>query len=165
METAEATKTAKQQEVKKQEIKKPEFEKFDDVSLLSSTKEEDEFYPYSDLDVGEAFFVPVEPNHTTHELLIKMHKDVEQTKQRYGEIEVTEDGDEIWEVLTVRTRERNADGTIKLVDNKPILGADYLQRPKYIYTRNFIVKEVKKDQDYSKGNKFDADGVLVIRVA
>jgi hypothetical protein len=32
-------------------------------------------------------------------------------------------------------------------------------------TRNFVVKAVEKDQEYSKGEKFDSAGVIAVRVA
>lgn len=149
----------------KAKVEKPiEYKVYNDVPLLFEDAG-DEDYPYDKMKVDEAFFVPTQPNDTTDKLLVKIHKSVELAKQRYGEIEVNEDGDEILEVLTVKTRQRNSDGTIKLTNGKPVLGADYYQRPKYIYTRNFIAKAVTKGQELADGVEAEGDGVVVVRVA
>lgn len=137
---------------------------FKDVSKLFGD-DEDEDYPYHDLELEQGFFIPTQPNDTNDNLLAKILKSIDNAKKRYGEIEVDENGDEIWEVTTVRTKKRNEDGTIQLHGDEPILGADFHQHPKYIYTRNFIAKVVTKGQEIGKSEKVDADGVIVIRVA
>lgn len=143
---------------------KKDIKKFSDVSKLIGDDGQEE-YPFEDLELGEAFFIPTQPNNTTDNLLAKLHKSINSAKQKYGEVEVNEEGDEIWEVLTIMTKKRNEDGTIQLENNKPITGADFHQRPKYIYTRNFVAKAVTKDQEFSDSDKAPADGVVVIRVA
>ncbi len=141
-----------------------EIKMLSDVSLLFED-DGDEDYPYEKLKIEQAFFVPVKPNQTTDEVLAKILKSIEAAKKRYGEPEVNEDGDRILEVLTIETRKRNEDGSVRLNGDKPILGADFHQRPKYIYSRNFIAKAVIKDQELSEGVKAEGDGVVVIRVA
>jgi len=141
-----------------------EIKIINDVSLLFDD-DGDEDYPYEKLKIEQAFFIPVKPNETTDAVLAKTLKSIEAAKKRYGEPEVNEDGDRILEVLTIETRKRNEDGTVRLNGNEPILGADFHQRPKYIYSRNFIAKAVIKDQELAKGVKAEGDGVVVIRVA
>lgn len=141
-----------------------EIKIINDVSLLFDD-DGDEDYPYEKLKIEQAFFVPTKPNETTDEVLAYMLKSVEKAKKRYGEIEVNEDGDRILEVLTIETRKRNEDGTVRLNGDKPIVGADFHQRPKYIYTRNFIVKPVYAGQKLADGIEAEGDGVVVIRVA
>lgn len=143
---------------------KVDVKKLSDVSVLIGD-DDDEDYPYDELEIEQGFFIPTQPNNTTDALLAEMQKSIENAKQRYGQIEVNREGDEIWEQLTVRTKKRNEDGTIQLEGGKPILGADFFHRPKYIYTRNFIVKPVVKGEKIGKSAKADGDGVVVIRVA
>lgn len=136
-----------------------------DVSALMGEDEDDE-YPYDKLELDQAFFVPTQPNSTTDTLLAKIHKSVNMAKKRYGEIEVNEEGDEIWDMICIRTKKRNDDGTIQLHgDNTPNLGANFDQQPRYIYTRNYIAKPVIKGQKIGDGVEAESDGVVVIRVA
>jgi len=141
-----------------------EIKILDNVDLLFDD-DGDEDYPYEKLKMEQAFFIPVKPNQTTDEVLAKTLKSIEAAKKRYGEPEVNEDGDRILEVLTIETRKRNEDGSVRLNGNQPILGADFHQRPKYIYTRNFVAKAVIAGQKLSEGVEAEGDGVVVIRVA
>jgi len=135
-----------------------------DVSLLFGP-DKDEDYPYDELKIEQAFFVPVKPNETTDKVLAKIHKSIDAARNTYGEIEVDENGDHILEVLTIETRKRNEDGTVRLKGDNPILGASFHQRPKYIYTRNFIAKVVIAGQKLAENVEAEGDGVVVIRVA
>ena len=144
--------------------KDEDYKILSDVSLLFED-DGDEKYPFGELEIDQGFFVAVKPNETTDQVLAKMHKSVEAAKKRYGEPEVNEDGDRILEVVTIETRKRNEDGTVRLNGNQPILGADFHQRPKYVYTRNFVVKAVIADQEIGENVKAEGDGVVVIRVA
>lgn len=137
----------------------------DDLSLLLNNNEQED-YPYSKLKIGQGFFLPTQPNSTTDKLKAEIHRSVNSAKQRFGEVEVTEDGDEILDMICVQERKHNEDGTIQLDgDNQPIVGANFQQVPKYIYARNFIVKTVVKNDKYNESEKANADGVMVIRVA
>lgn len=145
----------------------PEDKKFkmlNDVSMLLGD-DGDEDYPYEKLKLEQAFFVAVKPNQTTDQVLADILKSIDAAKKRYGEPEVNEDGDRILEVLTIETRKRNEDGTVRLNGDRPIVGADFHQRPKYIYTRNFIAKPVIAGQKLAEGVEAEGDGVVVIRVA
>lgn len=135
-----------------------------DVSALIGD-DDDEEYPFEKLKLEQAFFVPTKPNETTDQLLAQMQHKIEAAKKKYGEIEVNEEGDKIMEVLTIETRKRNDDGTVRLNGDKPIVGANFHQRYKYIYTRNFIVKPVYGGQELADGVEAEGDGVVVIRVA
>lgn len=138
----------------------------DELINLNSFKEEDEDYPFSQLEVGQAFFVSAKNEVTTDALVEKMNARVYYTKQKYGEIEKNENGDEIWEQVTVKTRKRNDDGTIQLEpDGKPTVGAHFTHVAKMAYARNFIVRPVAKDMEISKGQNATEDGVMIIRVA
>src|ERR1700761_4644866 len=71
-------------------------------------------YPFDDLEVDEGVFVPTEPGKTTDKLVESMHKAIYQHRYLHSEVERDEDGDEILEMLCIKTRQRNEDGTIQL---------------------------------------------------
>lgn len=135
-----------------------------DVSELMDDDGEEE-YPYEKLKIDQGFFVPTLPNNTTDKLLADIHQSINRAKQRYGEVEVDEHGDDVWESVIIRFKKRNDDGTIQLQDGKPITGANQTNRPKYIYTRNYIAKAVIAGQKLGDGVEAEGDGVVVIRVA
>lgn len=143
---------------------KPEYKIFKDVSKLIGDDEDDE-YPFDELKLEQGFFIPTQPNSTTDVLLAHMQERIERIKKRYGSIETDEHGDDVWESVLIRNKKRNDDGTVQLQHGKPITGANQTNRPKYIYTRNFVVKPVVKGQELGDKVKADADGVMVIRVA
>lgn len=140
------------------------YKMIDDVSLLFED-DGDEDYPYESLKVQQAFFVPTQPNNTTDNLLADINKSINNARLRYGEVEVDEKGDEVWEMILIMFKKRNPDGTIQLENGKPITGADQTTRPKYIYARNFVAKAVTAGQKMSDGVEAEGDGVIVIRVA
>lgn len=144
--------------------KEKKYKILKDVSKLIGD-DEDEEYPYDELEFEEAFFVPTKPNETTDMLLAQFHKSIKAVKEKYGEIEVDDNGDKIMEHLTIETRKRNDDGSIRLNGDEPIKGANFTQRYKYNYTRNFIVKPVYAGQELADGVEAEGDGVVVIRVA
>ncbi len=144
--------------------KGPQYKVIDDVSLLIGDDGQED-YSYEKLKIEQAFFVPTKPNNTTDNLLADIHQSINRAKQRYGEIEVDENGDEVWESVLIMFKKRNDDGTIQLEDGKPIVGANQTNRPKYIYTRNFVVKPVIAGQKLADGVEAEGDGVIVIRVA
>lgn len=141
-----------------------EYKILNDVSALIGD-DKDEKYPYEKLKLEQAFFVPVRPNETTDQVLAEVLKSIEKTKQIYGEIEVNDEGDKIMEHITIETRKRNDDGTVRMNGDKPIVGANFTQRYKYNYTRNFIAKPVYAGQKLAEGVEAEGDGVVVIRVA
>lgn len=122
-------------------------------------------YPFSDLDVGQSFFVPNGREVTKETAYLEMHKAAVGANRFYGEVETDENGDEVWETVTIKSLVRNPDGTVKLQsDGKPIEGADHVMRPNLIRARYFVVRPVAKDYDIGNG-KATEDGVVIIRVA
>lgn len=121
--------------------------------------------PFADLQDDEAFFVPVPEGGTTDKLMFDLNKKVSGYIKQTSEIELDENGDEIFEVVVIKTKKRNDDGTIQLDgEGKPIVGANQTTRPKYINACNFIVKAVVKGDEIADGEEADSDGALVIRV-
>ncbi len=98
-------------------------------------------------------------------MLADINRSIKAVKERYGEIEVDENGDKIMEHITIEERKRNVDGMIKLDGDKPKVGANFTQRYKYLYTRNFAAKPVYAGQELGDNVKAEGDGVVVIRVA
>lgn len=138
---------------------------YDELLTNDPDKAKDDRFPFFDLDVGQGFFVPLKRMQTTDQLVADMNKQIYYVRQLYSEIERNEDGDEIWDHVTIKERKRNADGTIQLhSDNTPIEGANFNHEAKRTYYRNFIAKAVVKGDEISDGFKVEEDGVLVIRV-
>lgn len=122
-------------------------------------------YPFSELDNSQGFFVPNERAQSTEENLKIMRKAVTDANDFYSEIELTEDGDEVWETVIVKTKKRNPDSSLILsVEGKPIEGADSVTRPVVIFSRHFIAYAVDKDHNIGPNQKVSEDGVLVVRV-
>lgn len=121
-------------------------------------------YPFLDLEADQGVFIPVKPGDTVDALVERLHKDIYRTREYLAEPEKDENGDEILEMLCVKERKRNADGTIQLgSDGKPITGANFVQRPKLVSARHFTVRAVIKDYDLGGGKKAPEDGAMVIR--
>jgi len=121
-------------------------------------------YPFNDLEVGEGLYIPVEPNSTTDKLMEKVYKDVANSRMAFAEVERDENGDEIWDVIIIKTRLRNADGTFQMgAYGKPLESASQTSKPRLVYARHYAVKAVLKDDDIGEGAKAPNDGVLVVR--
>ncbi len=127
------------------------------------TEEEKEDWPFAKLKAGQGFFVPATEHESTDYLVEKFNKQINEERIKYAEVEKDENGDEILEVVTIKTRKRNEDGTIQLEGGKPITGANQSHRFKYIYARNFMVKPIVKGDNMGH-NEAEHDGVLVVRV-
>lgn len=131
---------------------------------LDDKKQQDFKYPFNDLEIGQGFFVPVEKGSTTDALMGKLHRDIAMFREATGECEKDINGDDVWESVVIQTKKRK-DGVIQLDGaGKPIVGANQTNRPKLIYTSNFIVRAVVKDDEIYEGQKAETDGILVIRV-
>jgi len=121
-------------------------------------------YPIDDLEVGQGLYIPVEQNSTTEKLMEKVYKDVANARLAFAEVERDENGDEIWDVVIVKTRLRNADGTFQMgAYGKPLESASQTSKPRLVYARHYAVKAVLKDDDVGEGTKVPADGALVVR--
>lgn len=119
-------------------------------------------YPFDELKQGQGLFIEVEENQTTDKLMEKMYKTVFNLNTKYAEVEHDENGDEILDVLTVRTRKRNSDGTLQLNNGEVITGANSVQKPKLASYRHFVIKPIVKEDEI--GNKTASnDGVIIIR--
>lgn len=121
-------------------------------------------YPFEGLAVGQGFFVPLEHPNTMDILSYNIHRQVSQFKLQNSQAELNEDGDDVLENVTIRSRIRNKDGSFALDGSgNPKLSASSVSRPKLIGP-SFIVKHVLKDDLVAENTKSEADGVLVIRV-
>lgn len=120
-------------------------------------------YPFLDLELDQGVFIPNRPGLTTDDLMAQLHRDIYRTREFLAEVERDENGDEILECLCVLPKKRNEDGTVQLEGGKPIVGANFVQRPKLVTSRHFTVRSVVKDYDLGGGKKAPEDGVLVIR--
>jgi len=153
----------------KADSKPQEYDVFDDANrYLNHDKQVYDFaYPFKDMDVGQGFFVPVEANMTTDQLIANLHRDIFTFVQQTSECEKDEKGDDVWESIVIQTKKRTDDGVIQLDGlGKPIVGANQTNRPKLIHSANFMVRAVVKDDELIEGGrKADSDGALVIRVA
>ncbi len=139
--------------------------KFDIIDDARYEVAEDNFlYPFSKLEVGQGFFVPLEAPNTIDKLLVAVHKQVSLFRIQNSEVEKNDEGDEVLENFTVNAKLRNADGSYKLDgDGKPKLSVSSGLRPKLIGPM-FVVRAVAKEDQLSENDKAEADGVLVIRL-
>lgn len=146
--------------------KKTDYQIFNKIDIDDSKDDAPNEFPFDDLNAaGDGFFVPATDAESTDSIVEKMHRAVDGMRKRYAEVERTADGDRILDMVCIEERKKNDDGTIQLeADGKPIVGANFQQHPKLIYSRNYVVRAVAKDDEYSEGNKVPGDGVLVIRV-
>jgi len=148
---------------------KKEF-KIIDNAYYASVKHDDDpakdtfVYPFADINVGQGFFIPLEAGNTMDKLLTFTNKQVHQFRMMYSEIERSDDGDPIYENVTVRGKKRKPDGSIDLDgEGAPKLTADSITRPKLVGPM-FRVRAIHKNDEFAKGVKSDKDGVLVIRL-
>lgn len=136
-----------------------------DLFDTRTDKAEDGMYPFSQLEPGQGFFVPAKDGQTTDNLIENMYRTIHHVRETFAEVQRDENGDEILDNVTVKTRKKNDDGTFQLTgDNEVITGANFTHMPRAIYTRNFVAKPVTKDSKL--GDSFNApeDGIIVIRV-
>lgn len=145
-------------------IPKKEFKIIDNAQYDYTVKDE-YLYPFDKLTIGQAFFIPLEPNYTIDKLVFDANKQAYRFRIQNSSIEKNEDGDEILENITIRSRLRNLDGSFKLDgDGNPKLSATAVSRPRLIGPK-FIVKSVIGGDAIGENDaKAEADGVLVIRV-
>jgi hypothetical protein len=118
-------------------------------------------YPFTDLKVGQGFFMAVET--TTDALVSKLYKQVDQYRKQNSEVERDENGDDVMEDVAINQKKRNEDGTVQLDGGVPRLGIKSGFRPKLIGP-NFVVKAVVKGDTIAEGKEAESDGVLVIRM-
>lgn len=131
---------------------------------LDDKKQQDFKYPFDKTEIGQGFFVPVEKGNTTDALMGTLHRDINMFREATSECEKDINGDDVWESVVIQTKKRK-DNVIQLDGaGKPIVGANQTNRPKLIYSANFIARPVVKDDEISEGQKAESDGVLVIRV-
>lgn len=133
--------------------------------LNADDKKQQNFkYPFDKVDIGQGFFVPVEKGNTTDALMGTLHRDIAMFREATGECEKDINGDDVWESVVIQTKKRK-DNVIQLDGaGKPIVGANQTNRPKLIYSANFIARAVVKGDEISDGQEAETDGVLVIRV-
>lgn len=121
-------------------------------------------YPFSDLEVGAGLYIPVEQNSTTDKLMEKLYREVANARMQFAEVERDEKGDEIWDVVIVKTRLKNDDGTFQMgAYGKALEGANQTSIPRLVYARHYAVKAVIKDADLGDGQKAPHDGAFVVR--
>jgi hypothetical protein len=148
---------------------KKEFKIIDNAYHASAKPEDDTtkdsyLYPFADLNVGQGLFIPLESNNTIDKLMTAIHRQVDLFRNQYSEIERNEEGDQIYENVTIRARKRKPDGSFELDgEGVPKLTASSVLRPKLIGPM-FRIRAIKKDDEFAKGTKSDSDGVLVIRL-
>lgn len=158
------------------EVKKPEPPKHLMVDKPLLHHRDSEFaYPFADLNVGKGFFVANED--VKGDNLERMRKMAFQARNHYSIVEHDINGDEIWENVIVRGRQRtgkvefDANGSVvnefhRDATGNPVQTASEESRPKRIYSRHFSVRSVDKDEIIGDGDmKADRTGVLVIREA
>lgn len=122
-------------------------------------------FPFADLKLDEGMFIPNDAGMTTDKHMEKMYPVIYRLRQQYSEVARNEEGDEIWEQITIKVRKKNDDGTLQLEgDGKPIEGANFVHLPKLIPLRDFTVKAVVKGDKIGGSVKAPSDGVVVIRV-
>lgn len=149
------------------EVDQDKFQKIDKPNTMldhsDHTKGPKAFYPFNDLDIGQGLYIPVEPNSTTDKLMERLYKDVANARMSFAEVERDENGDEIWDVVIVKTRKRNEDGTFQMgAYGKPLEGANQTSKPRLVFSRHFAVKAVIKGDDLG-GSEAPHDGALVVR--
>lgn len=143
-----------------------EFEIIDKPNLFlrNGQNNVDTGFPILDLEAGQGLFIAAGAGYTTDMLVEEARKVVTSIRSRFGVVETDENGDEILEQLTVKTRSRNDDGTVKLdAKGRVIEGANFVQRPKLAFVPAFVVKAVVKDDEIGDDRKASSDGVLIVR--
>jgi len=121
-------------------------------------------YPFSELEAGQGMYIPVEQNMTTDKLMENLYREVANARMEFSEVERDENGDEIWDVVIVKTRKKNEDGTFQMgAYGKPLEGANQTSKPRLVFSRHFAVKAVVKGDDLGGGTEAPHDGALVVR--
>jgi hypothetical protein len=124
----------------------------------------DTIYPFDKVEIGQGFFVPLETGNTMDQLVVSTSKAANDYRLQNSEVERNNEGDEVWEDVTVKARKRKPDGTFELDgDGVPKLTVSSGLRPRLIGPM-FMVKPVHKDDELSENNKSEADGVIIIRL-
>jgi hypothetical protein len=139
---------------------KPEI--IDNVDIFG-VQDNDDFYPFAKLESGQGFFVPATEHESVDELMLKMHKIIDQWREKFGEVECDEKGDEILETVIVKEKKKNDDGTVQMNGGVPNFAAAHTNRPKMIYARNYLAKAVVKDDKFASWTA-PYDGVMIVRV-
>lgn len=121
-------------------------------------------FPFLDLEIDQGVFIPATDKLSTDELMEKTYRDIANVRKYYGYVERDENGDEILEMLCIKERKRNDDGTIQLQNGQPLVGANFTQSPKLTSSHSFIVRAIVKDDDLGDNQKAPSDGVMIIRV-
>jgi len=120
-------------------------------------------YPFNDLAVGDGYFVA--DTDVEGDSIDYLRKETYNARNYYSIAEHDENGDEVWETLTIKNR-KITNGKFDLDDaGNYIMSATQVSRPKLIYSRHFSAIAVEKDADMGNGQKAPAAGVLVIREA
>lgn len=122
-------------------------------------------YPFNDLKIGQGFFVSNEKEQTNAKAIEAMRKEVALAHDYYSEAETTVDGDAVFESVIVKNRARNSDGSLQMINGKPVEGADTVMRPKLISSRQFVIRAIVKDETVINDKKSVDNGLLVVRVA
>jgi hypothetical protein len=144
------------------------FEVFDKPNrYLNHTGPKHEFaYPFEEMDIGQAFFVPVEQSSNVDKLIANLHRAINTFHKQTSVAEKDENGDDIMENVTVLPKKRDINGVIQLDSaGNSILGANGIMRPSLIHVAQFVIKPAIKDDEIAEGKKAESDGALVIRVA
>lgn len=166
-EAREATKPADWKAPIKSVAEKPVKIEKAKVSIINDadTVKNDLYYPFYDMSQGQGFFIPNELNQTTLQTFNKVRSHVKQANELWSEIEHDEFGDEVWETVVIKSRKRNADGTLQLDSSgNAIITADSVTRPKLLRSRRYNIYQIAKDTDLIAGKPAENDGVLIVRV-
>jgi hypothetical protein len=132
-------------------------------------------YPFDDLDIGQGFFVS--DKDTKGDNLEFMRKNIYYARNHYSITEHDINGDEVWENVIVRGRQRTGKTEYDAYGNmvnefhrdsngQAVQTASEESRPRRIYSRHFSAKKVYKDEVIGDNDfKAPENGVLVIREA
>lgn len=137
------------------------FKIIDNAKVQTNQSDVEFKYPFSDLEIKQGLFVPVET--TTDALMSKLFKQADQYRKQNSEVERDENGDDVMEDVAINVKKRNEDGTVQLDGDKPRLDIKSGFRPKLVGPM-FAVKAVVKGDKISENNTADSDGALVIRL-
>lgn len=121
-------------------------------------------WPFSDLEVGQGMLIYTEKGSTTDKLMENLYRAVADARLEYSEVERDRDGNEVLDMVIVKRRKTNADGSIQLgVNDQPMFDANQEQKPRLVYSSHFSIKPVIKGADVGDNFKAERDGALVIR--
>lgn len=121
-------------------------------------------WPFGDLEPGQGMFIATEKGSTTDKLMQNLYRAVADARAEFAEVERNRDGDEILDMVVVKRRLKNDDGSFQLgAHDIPLFGANQEQMPRLVYTSHYSVKAVVKGDDIGEGEKAEHDGAIVIR--